>query len=638
MNQDREKSNISLLSYRVSIIAAIFILAFSLRLLGLWHDYPYSFYPDEAHFVKRALSFGSLDFNPHWFHKPAFYMYILFFEYGFYFVIGKIVGMWESVNQFAVAYIKNPGPFYIIGRMTTVAFSLGSIWIVYLLGEKHFRKNVGLIAALLLSLSYGHIAASQDIKADTPTTFFAILSMLFLLTYLKEAKHSSIVLSAVFAGMGTATKYYPIVMLLPIIMTIFFVQWDSDTKSAGQKIVGVILWIILSMFVFWGTYFICSPYNFIDPLGREWTFGPFSGFLRKLTDFFLGFGGGGGSSPADVDPDRIGVFEGFLHYLGTLFHTKGMGVPIASLCSVGYAWLLFKINKKNLIFLIYPTVFIFVSVVNVPGYASPRHQLPIYPFLVISGGYIVTDLARRSFVNGKALYAVLLMVLIYPLIVNIDRGIQASKLNTRNVAKSWIERNIPSGTKIIIDDIGPRLMQSESNLREMLKRAQEADPSGQFTAHFDTYLEYQIAAGKDSVTYDLHEIRWPWWRSEFTREGIHELESEEDRDFGNPLRPVGVKKYKEYVAEGFEYAVIVSNNYNWFLSSDSKNAEKYPSVYQLYRDIFDNGVLVKEFSPDDGNLTGPVIKIFKMVGEGERTSSFSHIKSAKYLHLSAEYG
>ncbi len=86
-----------------NIIFLILLLAVTLRILGIWHSYPYSFYPDEAHFVKRALSFGSLDFNPHWFHKPALYMYILFFEYGLYFVIGKILGAWNSVSGFAVS-------------------------------------------------------------------------------------------------------------------------------------------------------------------------------------------------------------------------------------------------------------------------------------------------------------------------------------------------------------------------------------------------------------------------------------------------------------------------------------------------------------------------------------------------------
>ena len=167
---------------------AILALALFLRLLGIWHGYPYSYYPDEAHFVKRALSFGSGDLNPHWFHKPAFFMYLLFFEYGLYFVFGKLVGFWQSIDEFAVSFVKNPGQFYLIGRLTLVAFSIGTIVVTFLIGERHFRGQTGLFGALLLALSYGLVAASQNVKADIPAIFFASFSTFCLLNYI-ETRH-----------------------------------------------------------------------------------------------------------------------------------------------------------------------------------------------------------------------------------------------------------------------------------------------------------------------------------------------------------------------------------------------------------------------------------------------------------------
>lgn len=242
-------------------IVFIILLGALLRLIGIFHDYPYSFYPDEAHFVKRALSFGSGDFNPHWFHKPAFYMYILFFEYGLYFVIGKIVGLWQTVADFAVYYIKNPGSFYIIGRLTTMLFGLATIGCVYIVGERHFKKNVGLIGALLLSLSFGHVAACQDIKADIPAAFFAFLSMLFLLNYVQSEKNKHFLIAAGIAGMGTATKDYPIVMMVPIVITIF--AFNMKKKEGLSKIFcQFALHLSFALIAFWAMYFICSPYNF----------------------------------------------------------------------------------------------------------------------------------------------------------------------------------------------------------------------------------------------------------------------------------------------------------------------------------------------------------------------------------------
>ena len=120
------------------LLWTILLLGALLRLLGIWHGYPFSYYPDEAHFVKRALSFGSFDFNPHWFHKPAFFMYVLFFEYGIYFLFGKLAGLWNTVSDFATTYIVQPGPFYLIGRLTSAFFSLATIYLVFRIGEKQW--------------------------------------------------------------------------------------------------------------------------------------------------------------------------------------------------------------------------------------------------------------------------------------------------------------------------------------------------------------------------------------------------------------------------------------------------------------------------------------------------------------------
>ena len=76
------------------LLGALAVLAFgaAVRLWGVQHDLPHSYYPDEVHFVQRAVAFGSGDLNPHWFHKPALYMYLLFLEYGVYYCAGLLLG------------------------------------------------------------------------------------------------------------------------------------------------------------------------------------------------------------------------------------------------------------------------------------------------------------------------------------------------------------------------------------------------------------------------------------------------------------------------------------------------------------------------------------------------------------------
>ena len=602
-----KKTMTSTTEKKYGLITAILILAAFLRILGIWHGYPYSFYPDEAHFVKRALSFGSLDFNPHWFHKPAFYMYVLFFEYGVYYVIGKIAGLWSTVSDFAVSYVKNPGPFYIIGRITTVLFSLGSILAVYRIGERYFKPGTGIVAALLLCLSFGHVAASQDIKADTPAMFCAIISMLFLLGYVKDYKLSNLILASILAGVGTATKIYSCVMLVPIVIGIIVVQRETAV-NIGQKMHKIIFYGCIVLIIFFTAFFICSPYHFLDPLGRQATFGFIDTTVEKINHLF--------GAEKTVDPEsflgeRAGLFEGSISYIKVLLATKGMGI-IAGISFVGLVYLLSHISKQVFIFLTYPVLFTGISIYYFPGYAEPRHQLPIYPFLVVCGGTLIAAVAGKEGLRKKIAIAILLLSLAHPLYKIIERDIHVARLDTRNLAKTWIESNIPSGAKLLMDNNGPQLLTSDKFLKEKMARALKANPSGQFTAHYGTLLNYQLLAAKDSITYDIEFIRIQWWREKEEQPGVYYATSEYDLDMGNPLKAVGVMPYRFYKKNGYDYIIVTSDKYRTFLENDSQKSIRYPSFHKFYKTLFENGLLIKEFRPEIMKSHGPIVKIFKV--------------------------
>ncbi|MFP4585778.1 MAG: hypothetical protein ACLFN9_20595 [Desulfococcaceae bacterium] len=130
-----------------------------------------------------------------------------------------------------------------------------------------------------------------------------------------------------------------------------------------------------------------------------------------------------------------------------------------------------------------------------------------------------------------------------------------------------------------------------------------------------------MLAAKRSKTYDIREIRFPWWRAREVEEGVHRLESEFDADMANPLKPVGVNSYEYYVREGYEYAVVQSLRYKPFLRNTDR-AARFPSFARFYRELFDRGIPVRTFSPEDGDVKrpGPTIRVFRLGGD---RSSFS---------------
>jgi 4-amino-4-deoxy-L-arabinose transferase-like glycosyltransferase len=598
-----------LISIKNLSITIIVLLAVVLRVIGIWHDYPFSFYPDEAHFVKRALSFGSFDFNPHWFHKPAFYMYLLFVDYGIFFIVGKIFGLWQAVSDFAVYYITNPGPFYLIGRLTTMIFGVATIVVVYFLGERYIKKNSGLVAALFLTLSYGHVVACQDIKADIPASFFAILSMYYLIKYLDDNQRVNLLIAAGIAGIGTSTKGYPIIMLFPLCVALVLTTFTSFHENK-KRLSEFIKTFFFMMGSFWALRFVSSPYNFIDPLGRKATFQGLGVLWSKVARLF---GVQPIASPDDFISQKVDILTGFFSYIKVLCASNGLGWFLCSIGLLGCLHIVFLKKRSLIVFVLYPLSFATISIFTYPGYAEARHQLPLYPFLALCAGVLITWIINYlSGIQQKIIICVFLALLFFPLQEILKRGFFVSKQDTRNLARIWIINNIPAKTKLIMDENGPYLLPTKDNIKRMLDTSLQADPHGQFTAHYDKYLHYQILAAERSVVYDIDEVRLPWWRSKFIQEGKHELVSDYDADMANPLKKVGVHPLLYYIENGYQYAVVHSDWYGPYFKTGSQQSINFPSFHQFYHELFERGELIKEFTPEDGNRPGPVVKIFKI--------------------------
>ena len=305
---------------------------------------------------------------------------------------------------------------------------------------------------------------------------------------------------------------------------------------------------------------------------------------------------------------HLSFSDGLKNYVSEL--RKGMGYVILLTLLMGLILITFNLNRMVLIFLIFPFLFAMISIFLYPGYAEIRHQVILYPFLILCSSVFLTKILDYFTAHSNLGYF-FLIILIIPFYNIIDYNISISHDDSRNIAKAWIENEISPGSKILIDENGPRLNMSEKQIREMLAKAHLADSEGQFTAHFGKYLEYQLIAVQNAISYDLHEIRFPWWRYFETISGTHYLTSKRDKGSGNPLKPVGIEKYEYYIKNKFEYAIVHSEAYARFFK-DNKVSKNFPSFTGFYHELFSKGILIKEFSPGKGNRPGPIVKIFRL--------------------------
>ena len=150
-------------------IAAILAVALALRLWGVPYGLPNLYNWDEPTVVNRAVRFGGGDLNPHFFYYPTLWMYLLAIVFGGYFAVGRLSGHFHSASDFVVEYLAHPTSTYLIARVATALAGVATVWLVYRIGMRLMGREVGILAAALLSVSVIHVAYSQQVIDYMPT-------------------------------------------------------------------------------------------------------------------------------------------------------------------------------------------------------------------------------------------------------------------------------------------------------------------------------------------------------------------------------------------------------------------------------------------------------------------------------------
>lgn len=128
-------------------------------------------------------------------------------------------------------------------RLLSVIFSLGTIGLMYKLGEYFGQKNAGILAAFFLALSPYHIWYSQEARPYMVFVFFSLVATYALL--------SRKWIWYIMAGIGSLFSLYfaPFLFLSHIIYVLLFAK-----KEIKKFVISLI--VISSTFVPWYPYFI----------------------------------------------------------------------------------------------------------------------------------------------------------------------------------------------------------------------------------------------------------------------------------------------------------------------------------------------------------------------------------------------
>ena len=554
-------------------LTLIILLGLLVRFLGIHFGLPLEVHSDEPIFVKHALKFGTGDFNPHGFLYPSLTYYLLFFLYCGYYVFGSVFGLFHSTNEFAGLYFSDPTSFYIIGRFFMTLLGTATIFLVYFIGKKLFDKKVGLVSALLMAFIFWHVRNSHFIKPDVPMTFFVSLSFLFAVYILESGYTKYYILAGLMAGLALASKYTGGVIVFSLVTAHILYSYD---KLILPKMVINKKLLLGGIFILIG-FFIGCPFAFLD----------FKNFLPFIV-----------SHSAQVKEGWIGLnLQGNTWFLTITYHLKtAMGLSLELLALLGFLFcLIFKHSKKDLLLVSFPIIYFIIFAGN--RFNFPRFWIPIFPFLLIMGSRLLNEIVYNSrfLKKGKGIILAFVSVLIIiPSIVSdVKYDFLISNKYTSNLAREWIENNIPPNTKIVV----------EKSLCLNMNQSTESIISERDRELHQSYTN----SLKESESYRIESMSEPSENKNMYYDYLLSITEKEKSYYVYNAWSAGEKEYSYYVENGYRY-IVIGSKYRTYRAQP----EKYPNVNKFYDELFDKGELIEEFIPNNVNLPGPHIRVYKI--------------------------
>ncbi len=409
------------------VLPAILVLAFGLRIAGLSFGLPYVYHQDEAIVVNHAMAVGAEGWNTKTYLPPQFASYFLFIFYGAYFALGRVFGLFSGTEAFALHFLKDPTPFYFIGRFVLgVVFGTATVALLFRLGTRFFSRSTGGWASMFLAVCFMHVAHSHYVYMDAAVTFAVLLLFYFLFRGMEEPGWKNALRAGAAFGWAVSVKYTAVYFFYVMAAPIFIAPRKKGT-TAAVRLLGAGL---LSVAV----YAAVSPYSFLD----------WHNFIAQVRS----------------QSAARGQQELLHHLLYSLNNgTSPLFLMTALLGSVvcGRHW---GRPKTAVIFL---GVFVYYAVNTAFSQPFARYMMPLLPFLCLFAAEGISFWKQKGV--GAALGAVLALNLVSPTLY-FDRLLATR--DTRTEALAWFEAHVPEKSVVVLDNVffGPRLTQTREQIEE----------------------------------------------------------------------------------------------------------------------------------------------------------------------------
>ena len=249
------------------LLVAILVLALALRLKGITWGLPYSFVnADESTVVPKAAAAARGHLNPQFFFYPSFYFYLAGAVYVLAAPVWWLLGNGNLLSL--TSLVVDPGPYFLLARLLSVAMGTASVYLVYRLGRVAFGRPAGLLAALFLAVAPLHVAYSHMAVTDVTAVALALLALVLLQRAAERRAARWLVLGAVAAGLATSTKYNLGMLVLPATVAAVLACRAEVARRAAAGGRAALVWLrLLALRVYVPmllAFVVASPFVVLD--------------------------------------------------------------------------------------------------------------------------------------------------------------------------------------------------------------------------------------------------------------------------------------------------------------------------------------------------------------------------------------
>lgn len=415
-------------------------LAFFLRMNGLAFGLPYLFHDDEHQYVEAGLAFlqnrEAIEAQLIQLNNPPLFKEVL----GGVYLLTATFLLPDPAARAAVLTDNLWGSFfYFLGRLISVATGLLTVALVYALGRRLYRRQTGLVGALLLAVAFLPVRESHFAVNDASLAFLVVITMFFATGILKQGRWRDYLLTGLAIGLAAATKYTgAYLVVVPIIA-----HWGW-LKTAEHRSSPAIFRGFLSPRL--GAGLALAPAGFL--LGAPVVMRAPAELLRHL-DKLAEYG-------------RLGYHDlllapagGWWFYLDSLAWGLGFLLLLAALIALGLT--LFYRNAADLLLAVYPLL-LFIMM-GAQQMVFVRFILPATPPLALLAAAWLVRLAqspprlplglghRRAFQAG-----LLALLVLQPLAMSLWLGVLWNRTDTRELAARWVKDNLPAGAVVYTEE------------------------------------------------------------------------------------------------------------------------------------------------------------------------------------------